>query len=351
MVRRGSILLLLLLSVATRAWSQNYWEVSLGGEYMLTAYDFRSVHNTWGTGLQATFFHRVTGDDYWIRKRHNPSFGVKLDFGLTPQSICGNRIGMAAMVRTPLLPWLDADIGLGQATYTKPNYRTGDESNVYISTPVVCLFDMGLVFHIDRQSDIALRMIHSSNGAIRQPNRGLNFFRLEMGMALDGGSHHRRWEDWSALQPDKAPWHEIGLMVAPSLVQSRYPRQHGAFFCYDLSINYEYHYTPILGVGGTVDFWYNCSHTEQFVIFEDDYSLPFYMNAMFFLEGFWGKMSIKGGVGAVLMASSRVKIPVCERLAIYYNFGNNYAGVGINALAGQAQFIEWSFGHRFKIKG
>ena len=42
-------------------------------------------------------------------------------------------------------------------------------------------------------------------------------------------------------------------------------------------------------------------------------------------------------------------MPVYERLGVYYNFGNNYAGIGINAHGGQAEFIEWSYGRRIPL--
>jgi len=316
---------------------------------MLTAYSFRSPHNTWGASLDVTWLHQVTGDEYWMHRRHFPSFGFKFDLGFTPYSICGNRLGVAGVLRTPLLPWLDGDVVFGLSTYTKPNYVTGDTANVYISTPLTCLIDFGLVAHLDNRSYVALRLVHSSNGAIRQPNRGLNYFRLEMGMALDGNTTRKEPASWIVPAVDFEPYHEVGVMVAPSLASSRYMLQKEVYFCYDVSLNYEYHHTPAIGFGGTVDFWYNCSHTWQIEFLNVDYHLPFYLNAMAFVEGFWGALSIKGGVGAVLLASDRINIPICERLAAYYNFGNNYAGIGINALAGQAQFVEWSFGRRFPI--
>ena len=351
MCRTGCILLLL-LPLSLRA-QDTHWEFSLGAEYMLTAYSFHSIHNTWGTGFQAARYHRVSGGDYWIRRRHNPSWGIKFDLGLTPQSICGNRLGVAGMLRTPLLPWLDADMGLGLATFGKPNFRTGNLDNVYISTPVVCLIDMGLIARLDNRAHLALRLLHSSNGNMRRPNRGLNYFRLEMGIPLLSSGQQTATTRWNPVLPPLPPlflpYHELGIALIPSLTISRHSMQHGVFFCYDVALNYEYHATPILGVGATVDLWYNYSHPWQLPRYHDPYTLPMYFSAMAFLEGFWGPVSLKGGIGGVIAASSRVLVPVYERLAVYYNFGNNYAGIGINAHMGQAEYIEWTYGRRFPI--
>lgn len=340
MAKGGCIVTLLLLATTFTLSAQSPWEVSLGGEYMMTDYSYLSLHNTWGTGLQATCFPYVT-DGY--------AYGLKLDFGLAPQSICGNRLGAAFLIRTPVHRWLDVDLGLGLASYSKPSYVTGDPANLYISTPLVCLFDFGLVAPLDSRSHIAFRVLHSSNGNMRRPNRGLNYFRLEMGFNLD--ERPRGWKGYGlrTMGEGEGVKDEVNVMVAPSLSFSRHNLQHGLFFCYDLSLSYEYYVRPQLGVGGTVDLWYNFSHPWQLPRYHDPYTLPVYFSALVFAEHFWGPVSVRGGVGMVLAASTRVMVPYYERLAVYYNFGHNYAGIGINAHGGQAEFIEWSFGHRFPL--
>jgi len=333
---RKLFIILLLLPLSLKA--QSHWEISLGGEYMLTAYSFKSPHNTWGTGLQATMWYEP--------------FGIKLDLGITPQSICGNRIGAAFMIRTPLNPWLAADIGLGLASYSKPRYVTQDTNNVYISTPVVCLFDLGLVAQIDERGGfLAFRLLHSSNGNMRRPNRGLNFFRVEMGIPLS----NRQTRSFSYRPPYNSSrfvlptHHYLDIMFVPSLSFSRHNMQRGVFFCYDVALSYEYRRTRSFGYGGTLDLWYNFSHPWQLPRYHDPYTFPMYVSALAYFEHFWGPVSLRSGIGVVLAASSRVMVPVYERLGVYYNFGNNYAGIGINAHGGQAEFIEWSYGRRIPL--
>lgn len=354
MARRAAILLLLLQLVVPTALvaQERHWEFAIGGEYMITRYSLTSPHNTLGTSLQATWLHRLTGHECWVRMRHHPSFGLRFDLGITPQGICGNRLGLAPLVRTPLLPWLDFDLGLGLSVYGKPRYATGDTANVYISTPAVCLVDLGFVAHVDERAHLALRLLHSSNGNMRRPNRGLNFIHIEMGVALD--NDRRRMTGREAFEGLPAPcsfdpWHELGFTLATGLTFSRHSLQRGLYLCYDLSLNYEYHRSPLLGYGATVDLWYNFSHPWQLPRYHDRYTFPMYVNAMPFVEFFWGPLSLRGGIGLMLATSSRVMEPVYERLGVYYNFGNSYAGIGINAHYGQAEFIEWSFGHRFRV--
>ena len=343
-MRRLAVILLLLLPLSLRA--QSRWEFSLGGDYLLTAYSFQSQHNTWGTGFEAVRW-KLMDAPY----RTNTFWGLKLDFGLTPQSICGNRFGVAGMLRTTLSSWLDADMGLGLASYSKPSYVTGDPENVYISTPLACLIDLGLVMPLDSRSHVALRLLHSSNGNMRRPNRGLNYFRFEMGFSLTENSRMRYNPKIPKINhyPITTP-HYLNIMVAPSLSFSRHSMQGGLYFCYNLSLSYEYHSTPVFVYGGTLDLWYNFSHPWQLPRYHDNYTFPMYFSALGFFESFWGPVSLKGGIGYVIAASSRVMVPVYERLAVYYNFGNNYVGIGINAHSGQAEFIEWSYGRRIPIK-
>ena len=342
-------MLLLLLPLPLQA-QQTLWEFSLGAEYLLTAYSFRSNHNAVGTGIEAAWYYC---EESGTAHGRAPEAGVKFDFGYTPQGICGNRFGVAAMLRTPLCPWLDADMGLGLSSYSKPNYRTGNAENVYISTPLVCLVDFGLVAPLGDRSHVALRVLHSSNGNMRRPNRGLNYFRLELGMALPPREVVRSASAPAfSLRPPasfQGPWHEVGFTLIPSCTFSHHNMQQGLFFCYDVALNYAYRATPAVAYGATVDLWYNFSHPWQLPRYHDNYTFPMYVSALLFFERFWGPISLKGGIGGVIAASSRVMVPVYERLAVYYNFGRHYAGIGINAHIGQAEYIEWSYGYRIPV--
>ena len=75
----------------------------------------------------------------------------------------------------------------------------------------------------------------------------------------------------------------------------------------------------------------------------------FAFSAMAFAEFFWGPVSLKAGIGPNIVVSPQVTIPYYERLGVYYNFGNNYAGVAVNAHGGRVEFIEWTYGRRFPV--
>ena len=51
----------------------------------------------------------------------------------------------------------------------------------------------------------------------------------------------------------------------------------------------------------------------------------------------------------IIVVSPQVTIPFYERVGAYYNFGNNYRGVAVNAHGGRVEFIEWTYGRRFPV--
>ena len=314
---------------------------------MLTAYSFTSPHNTEGVGLEVSHWWRTDGSEYYQQRYGRPSYGVKGYFGFFPASICGHRIGATAMLRTPLTRRLDLDLGIGLSSYTNPLPRSGDTNNVYISTWLVCLIDIGVDYRLSPHLSLGARLLHSSNGMTHYPNRGLNFFRVDVNYSFAPQPPNH-------FEPVEAPAVEdrlrFGLAFSPSIVAGRHDRQRGLFFAYDLSLNYAYRVGALLDVGATLDFWYNHSHDERMVWNRYNYPLPFYIGAMPYVEWYWGRLSLRGGIGYTLLGSELVHLPVYERLATYYHFGHSYVGVGINAHMGQIEMIEWTYGFSLPVR-
>ena len=77
-----------------------------------------------------------------------------------------------------------------------------------------------------------------------------------------------------------------------------------------------------------------------------DYTGPAYVSVMPIMESFYGPLSIRAGMGLTVVASEKVRLPLYERVGIYYNFGRAFAGIGINAHGGQIEYVEWTLGLR-----
>ena len=326
-----------ILSVVLFPWhlvaQSSFWEVKASGEYMLTAYSFSSPHNTWASSLDIAWWQTI--DDYRL--------GLSADFGFNPNSICGHRFGGEFMVSSPFCKWLDWKMGLGLSAYTRPLPYTADSNNVYISTWLTFMVDLGLQFKLDKEWSLELGLLHSSNGNLKRPNRGLNYFRAGLGYTFP--THSSSIGPFAKVNTDTSyRIHQAGAMLSFGLTRSRHSMQTGIFPCYDLSLNYRWRPSMKWAMGGTVDFWYNFSHVWQVPHYHDPYTFPVYVGALYYLESHLGPLSIRGGIGYTLLASSRVMVLAYERLSVYYNIGQHYIGLGINAHGGQAEFVEWSYG-------
>lgn len=347
-------LLLLSQSFFHHVSAQNtHWEIGLNGSYMFHNFSDLDIVATGVAGMDVTWMSRKDGDSYWRLMRRYPSFGVRTSFYYIPQGIAGHRIGVAGIVRTPLTKHLDYNLGVGLSTFTRAQCFTGDPENIFVSSALNCLIDVGFSYRIGEHVMFTAGLTHSSNGMLHRPNKGLNFFQA--GMAVKLGNDYEHNLDWEHAHEriTSVPTytqHEIGATLSPAVVMSGLEWQKGYFFCYDISLNYIYRFNPVYGVGGAVDLWYNDSHTEQMKVKNVDYPLPLYISAMPFWEGSWGHLSLRVGIGPVLYASSLVRLRFYERVGAYYNFGSHYVGAGINAHSGVIEFIEWSYGFRIPLK-
>ncbi len=283
-----------------------------------------------------------------MRKRRFPTFGVRGSFGYMPQNIAGSRIGVVGVIRAPLWGKLDYNIAAGLSAFTKPRCLTHDHENIFITSWLCCFIDLGFSYNLTDRLMLTASFLHSSNGLLVRPNKGLDFLQAGLTVKLGDVSSYSL-----AVPPiDTVPAycrHEVGFTISPGISMSRHIVQKGLYFDYDVSLNYRYYLSPVIATGPTLDLWYNGSHLKQMEWYHDPYPIPVYVNVMWALEGHWGPISIGGGVGAVLVASTRVDMPIYERLGAYYNWSNNYVGVAVHAHAAKAEFIEWSYGRRFPL--
>ena len=176
-MKKGCVILLF-LSLVGVAWSQREgWEFSLTGSYM-TPNNFNMIEYSAGTvGLEAGWWYRAEGEEWWIQRRRNPSFGVRGSFAYIPQSIAGHRLGIEGVVSAPLGSRFEYYLGVGLSGYTRSQYFTHDEGNIFITTLVSCLIDVGINYRLTDHVSLSAALLHSSNGMLQRPNKGLNYIQ------------------------------------------------------------------------------------------------------------------------------------------------------------------------------
>ncbi|MBQ9417571.1 MAG: acyloxyacyl hydrolase [Bacteroidales bacterium] len=299
-------------------------------------------------GIEVGWRHRTQGDQWWMQRRHYPSFGLKGSALYTIDGIAGTRFGLAGYVWTPVNSRLSTHWGLGLSCYTKSFYFTRDTANFYITTLLNCLIDIGLDYRLSPTTSLAFSFMHASNGKTNYPNKGLNYLQFSLEYDLTPVAPNEQSTPTLAMPSFRR--HELGFTLSGAIAHE--DGYDGRLYpCYDASLNYEYYLNPIIALGATLDLWFNGSHWDNIRSGEYNWNMPVYTSALASIEGFWGPISLKGGVGSVLFAPQEARIlRLYERAGVYYNWSGNYVGVAINAHGGRAEFIEWSYGHRFKLK-
>lgn len=341
---------LLLVPVGGVLGQSSRWEVGLAVSEM-TPNNFNMLeYSAAAVGAELGWWHCFQSDEWWVVRRKNPAFGIKASFAFIPAGISGHRLGVVGVLRAPLWKRIDYHIGLGLSSYTRSSYFTHDTANIFISTLLNCLIDVGFDYCITDRLSASLALLHSSNGMLHRPNKGLNFLQVGMSYNIAGPGYRLPRATPVPDPPAMDSRHEIGVTFQGGVVESRDLRLDGHYPCYDLSLNYQYYLDPLVAVGGTLDLWYNFSHYKLAHMLDEKYTFPCYLSALGYIEGKWGPVSIKAGIGPVLVAPERVNIRFYERVGAYYNIGKHYLGVSLHAHAGVIEFMEWGYGFRLPVK-
>lgn len=325
-------------------------EGTVTGAYVMPNNFNMPEYNRGSFGIEMAVWHRLVNDETWRRLRNWPSFGLKCSFLVIPDGTAGNRLGIVGIVKAPLWWRIDYSLGVGLSSFSRPYCLTHDPENIFISSWVNCLIDVGLRFNVTDRLSVETSFLHSSNGNMYRPNKGLNFLQVGVGYTLlQSGSNGL---PIPVLNTDTLPsgFHEVGFTLSNGIVMSRHQLQQGYYPCYDLALNWLYYVGSLVAVGATADFWYNYSYT--WMTYANHYRniLPVYVGLQGVCEGHWGPFSLRVGLGWIPLASQCVGVRVYERVGAYYNWRNNYVGVGLNARAGMIEFVEWGYGYRFPIR-
>ena len=91
---------------------------------------------------------------------------------------------------------MDYSLGVGLSIYTKALSFTGDEENVFISSLVSCLIDVAFNFRLGDDVLLNASLLHSSNGMLYKPNKGVNFLQLGVAVKLD--NDYEKVPDWES---------------------------------------------------------------------------------------------------------------------------------------------------------
>ena len=225
---------------------------------------------------------------------------------------------------------------------------------------------------LGQRSSISLgfKFSHFSNGQSSLPNAGMNLITPHLGYKFDfnGGTRPDYTKPPKPEYTDKSMEYyftighgirQIFFTPQDSAVAAVLPRQGVSYPVYNLSVGAQYQFGWSGKVGGGLDFIYWGAYDPGFVLgaggiiqrekhpFGDYLQLGIFVSYEFVLNNF----SIIAQPGWRLLRKEYEEIPTdfYQHLGLKYHVRNFIVGVGIRAINfGQAEYIEWSLGYRFR---
>ena len=302
----------------------------------------------------------LAGDSLSALLRRPYQMGLRVNLTCYPNPIAGHKLGLAGFVVEPLLDVGNHHLGLeldaGFAFYSNPFRLSKDAANVFIGSYINCLIQAGLSYSytIPQVGDIVLaaKFLHSSNGYLVKPNKGLNYLQTELGFRPFRRSRQAADIRLSASDIHGGDWFAsyAGGMVMPRFVSKR----HKYFYVNTARLGWLYHFNAARAAGLNLDLTYNYSFNELHDINNDPYPLPFFVGLAAAYEASYHRLTLHAALASYLLRSDHGTTLVYERLGLFYNIGDQsrrlrqFVGVSLKSHMAHVDFIEWHYGLKFR---
>lgn len=293
--------------------------------------------------------------------------GMRTNFSYYPNAIAGHKFGLTGFIIEPVLDVGRHHVGLemdaGFALYSNPFKLSHDAANVFIGSYINCLIQIGLsyCYSLPNSGDIVLagKFIHSSNGYLVKPNKGLNYMQAELGFrpsmggrgASSDGSYTADYR-LSSCDLHGGDWF---VSYAPALVMPRFETvRHKYFYAHTARAGWLYHFNAARAAGVNLDFTYNFSFNDLNRYYNEDWPLPFYVGLAAAYETSFHRLTLHTALCAYLLRVDRGTTPMYERVGLFYNFGDqsrrlrHFVGVSLKSHMAHIDFIEWHYGIKIR---
>lgn len=326
--------------------------------------------------ISAEIVFQTTGRKYWHQLYNFPKFG----FGVTniwfPQTDeLGTPIGMYAFIESPIKKWkkseinwiFDFGIGLGWNAYDS----ISNPHNVLLGSTGSVFAHFSFVYHYQFNkrigADASIGFTHSSNGALKMPNFGINILCPKLAITYNLQSTQQATK--TRELPSLNPTNEISLTYAMGTKQIdvtgsdndsiKNEFRNTNFKIYNLVLLYQRQISRLSKVGIGIDFTVDPSDNADGLVTGDLTSLypPAFndkakLAIILSYELAIGKLALVLQPGFYLYKTSHDPTPffyqrIGTRYDIYKGF---YAGASLRAVNfGQADWIEFSVGYKVRF--
>ena len=321
---------------------------------------------------------QTAGRNVYDRILGYPAFGFGfLTYGFPQTGELGEPNAFYMFLNSPIKRWnrwsLNWILRLGMSYNWQPNdpvanpghFALGSFRNLYISGGFEGEYLLG------ERSTIAagFKFSHFSNGQSSLPNAGMNLLTPHIGYKYDfnGGKRPAYARNKPGEFNDKSIEYYftfgsgIRQIFFSTAGKSLAPQEGVSYPVHNISVAAQYHYTWAGKFGGGLDFIYWGAYDPQYQIdqggiikkvnhpFADHLQLGVFVSYEFVLANF----SIYAQPGFRILRKEYEGMPTdfYQHLALKYHVNDLILGVAIRAINfGQAEYIEWNIGYRFRQK-
>lgn len=241
-------------------------------------------------------------------------------------------------------------MGLGGAYLTNPFDENDNPQNLSYSTNLsfALMVGLGLNYRLDDKWSLRLlaKYNHTSNGGIKNPNKGINFPSLSFGV-------NKSLESLTFPQFEKAgkrkPPNEKSKMsvVHFSGWSNATVGDKDKFYVFGFSGKYSRWIGGRSALTGAIELIFDYSRREQIKL--DGRDTNFLQAAALVGHEFWlGRVTFSQELGVYYYNNYRINDDVYQRYGLTYNFSRHiFAGFNLKAHRHVADFIDLRVGYRF----
>lgn len=295
------------------------------------------------------------GSKEWHQAHKNPVVGFAYSYtNLGNKKVFGSANTMYAFLNKKIIDSkrykLNYDLSVGVAYMNKPFDKKDNVNNFVISSPV----NAYLHIYFDQQFKISNRLFlisnfgitHFSNGASKQPNKGLNI--LNAGIGISYSTNPEREKDQIEFKEFNKK-NKLTIILSGGKKEN-FPTWNKKYLVSSLSISATRLINIKTGLGFGADIFFDPSLETKYKKQGIPKKYEFIFSGVHFCyDLIFGKMSftIQQGIHTTFPAADYPFL--YQRYGLRYNFRKNIiANLTLKAYLGFAQFIEFGIGYKIE---
>ncbi|WP_296622453.1 acyloxyacyl hydrolase [Marivirga sp.] len=311
------------------------------------------------SGIELSLQQKLNGKREWENIYKKPLVSYGLSYYNLQNPKLGHLVVASAAMDLPIKRTentaLYFRIGTGLVYSTNPYDRETNNQNNMVTSTITYLLQTRFTYEIKLNEQISLtpnlNITHSSNGAQRAPNRGINIITANLGMSYKIKSQEdKEFRDITPL--DKTPY-QVYLMVSGGRnTRTLQVREPLPFF--NLLLYGQKYVNPKSDWGVGIEYFHSYSLKEQiatnwFRIYDEEEIADFKrLGLLIGHELKFGKLGFITQMGVYVYNPSKSNMPVYQRFGLRYQFHNNIiAQVALKTHAATAEQAEIGIGWRF----